>query len=92
MCSDRIGNVPNVDGIEVLVLAIGFHENLVIQVVQVIGHKDVNVAHDFQHIQALFQSLGGQVVINCLGLLDTKRYILTHWGKNQLFIQKLPRI
>ena len=54
VCSDRIGNVPDVDGIEVLVLAIGFHENLVIQVVQVIGHKDVNVSHDFQDIQALF--------------------------------------
>ena len=68
MRSDRIGNVPDVDGIQVLILTIGFDENLVIQVVQVIGYKHVNVAHDFQHIQALFQGLGRQVVIDSIGL------------------------
>ena len=45
--------MPDVDGVEVFVVGSPLHKDLVVEVVQVLGHKDVDVAHDLQHIQAL---------------------------------------
>ena len=53
VCAYGVGDVPDVDGVEVFVVGCPLHEDLVVEVVQVLGHKDVDVAHDLQHIQAL---------------------------------------
>ena len=45
--------MSDVDGVEVFVVGRPLHEDLVVEVVQVLGHKDVNVAHDLQDIQTL---------------------------------------
>lgn len=54
--SDRVSNVSDVDGVEMLVVARVLYEDLVIQVVLVLGHEYVDVTHDFQHIQTLSTS------------------------------------
>lgn len=53
MCADRVGDVANVNCVEMLVVAGVLYEDLVVQVVLVLGHKDVNVTHDFQNVQTL---------------------------------------
>lgn len=57
--------MADVDCVEMLVVAGVLYEDLVVQVVLVLGHKDVNVTHDFQNVQTLeeFQSIR---YINCL--------------------------
>jgi hypothetical protein len=49
-------DVSDVDGVEVLVVGRALHKDLVVEVVQVLGHKHVDVAHDFQNIQTLQQN------------------------------------
>jgi hypothetical protein len=56
VCSNRIGNVSYVYRVQVLICALTFHEYLIVQVVQIPSDKHVDVAHDLQHIEALFQS------------------------------------
>lgn len=53
MCTDRVGNVADVDCVKMLVVAGVLYEDLVVQVVLVLRHKDVNVTHDFQNVQTL---------------------------------------
>ena len=50
---DGIGHVANIDRIQVFVVRGFLHKNLVVEVVEVFGHEDVNVPHDFQHVEAL---------------------------------------
>ena len=50
---DRVGDVPYIDSVKVLVVAGRLHEDLVVQVVEVARDKHVQVAHDLQNIQAL---------------------------------------
>lgn len=45
--------MPDVDGVEVFAVGGPLHEELVVQVVAVMAHKDVDVSHDLQHIQPL---------------------------------------
>ena len=58
-----IGDVLDVDGVEKLGVGRAFDENLVIQVVSESAHKDVDCAHNLKNVQALFESLPGQVDI-----------------------------
>lgn len=53
MCTDRVGDVADVDCVKMLVVAGVLYEDLVVQVVLVLRHKDVNVTHDFQNVQTL---------------------------------------
>lgn len=57
MRANGVGNVANVDRVQMLVLAGGFYENLMVEVVQIVGDKNMDVSHDFQHIEPLLQSL-----------------------------------
>ena len=50
---DGIGHVANVDGVQVFVIAAVFDENLIVQVVHVLGYKDVDISHDFENVQPL---------------------------------------
>lgn len=47
--------MADVDCVEMLVVAGVLYEDLVVQVVLVLGHKNVNVTHDFQNVQTLEQ-------------------------------------
>ena len=53
MSSDGVCYVGDVDSVEVLVVAGGLQEDLVVQVVQVSRHKHVQVAHNLQNVKAL---------------------------------------
>lgn len=53
MSPDGIGYVPDVDGVEVFVVAWLFHKYLVVKIVEVLGNKDMDIPHYFQNIQAL---------------------------------------
>jgi hypothetical protein len=53
MSPDGIGYVPDVDGVEVFVVAWLFNKYLVVQIVKILGHKDVNIPHYLQNIQTL---------------------------------------
>lgn len=64
--SQRVGDVPDVDGVQVLVLAALLDEDLIVQVVVVAGDEQVNVPHDLQHVQALVQRLRWQMIVDGL--------------------------
>lgn len=64
MRAQRVCNVLNVDRVQVLVVAVLLNENLIVQIVQIFGHKMMNVAHDFQHIEPLFERLRGQMIFD----------------------------
>lgn len=55
MCANRVGYVLNGDSTEMFVFADSLHEELLVQVVQVVLHKHMNVAHDLQYIHTLAQ-------------------------------------
>lgn len=57
MSPDGIGYVTNVDGVEVFVVARLFHKDLVVEIVEVLGNKDMDIPHYFQNIQALRKHL-----------------------------------
>lgn len=59
--SDGVGNVTNIDCVQMLIRRRFLDENLVIQIVQVLGHKHMDVSHNFQNIKALFESLRWQI-------------------------------
>lgn len=45
MSPDGIGYVSDVDGIEVFIIAWLLHKYLVVQIVKVLGNKDVDIPH-----------------------------------------------
>ena len=45
--------MADVDGVEMFIITGSLHKNLIVQVVQELGDEDVNIPHDFQHIQPL---------------------------------------
>ena len=45
--------MPDVDGVEVFAIGGPLHKELVVEVVAVVAHKDMDVAHDLQHVQSL---------------------------------------
>lgn len=53
MSPDGISYVPDVDGVEVFVVARLFNKYLVVEIVEILGDKDVNIPHDLQNIQTL---------------------------------------
>lgn len=55
MGADGIGDVANIDGVQVLGGGGAglFHKDLVVQVVAELGHEDMDAPCDFQHVQAL---------------------------------------
>jgi hypothetical protein len=53
MSPDGIGYVSDVDGIEVFVIAWLLHKYLVVEIVKVLGNKDVDIPHYLQNIQTL---------------------------------------
>jgi hypothetical protein len=58
--SDRVGDVPNTYGVQMLAIerrARLLDKALCVQVVVVPRHEDVDIAHQLQHIQALFERL-----------------------------------
>ena len=54
--ADGVGNMADVDGGEDLGLRGALHKYLVVEVVAIVGNKNVNVSHDLQNIQALSTS------------------------------------
>jgi len=42
--------MANVDRIQVFIVAGLFNEDLVVQIVEVFGHEDMDIPHYFQHI------------------------------------------
>lgn len=64
MRSQRIGNMLNVDSVQVLVVAAFLDENLIIQIVQIFRYEMMNVPHDFQNIETLFECLRWQMIGN----------------------------
>jgi hypothetical protein len=61
--SNRVCDVPNVDRVEVLVGRRLLDKNLVVEIVQVLCNKHVNVAHDLKHVEALLERLRREVNI-----------------------------
>lgn len=53
MRADGVGDVLDGDGVEVLVVAGGLNEELLVKVVEVVAHKHVDVTHYLQHVHAL---------------------------------------
>jgi hypothetical protein len=53
MSPNGIGYVPDVDGVEVFVVAWLFNKDLVVEIIKVLGNKNVDIPHDLQNIQAL---------------------------------------
>ena len=53
--SNRVGYVTDVDRVEVLVVALVLDEDLVVEVVHVLGHENMDVPHDFKHVQSLIK-------------------------------------
>lgn len=53
MGSNRICNVTDVNRVQMLVVTSFFNEDLIVQVIQIFGHKHVDVSHDFENIQSL---------------------------------------
>jgi hypothetical protein len=53
MSPDGIGNMLDVDGIEMFVIAWLLHKYLVIEIVKVLWHKYVDVPHYLENIQSL---------------------------------------
>ena len=53
MCTYGICYVADVDCVEMFVITGSLHKNLIVQVVQELGDEDMNIPHDFQHIQPL---------------------------------------
>lgn len=49
--------MPNVNSVQMFVVACSFNKNLIIEIIEISRHKYMNVSHNFQDIQALFQSL-----------------------------------
>lgn len=64
MSSQTVRDMGDIDCVQVLAVAILFDENLVVQVVQVFCHEDVNVSHDLQNVKSLFEGLCGQVIVS----------------------------
>eukprot|EP00047_Mylnosiga_fluctuans_P004037 m.232378 g.232378 ORF g.232378 m.232378 type:complete len:469 (+) comp12348_c0_seq1:38-1444(+) len=58
--ADRVGHVADVDRVQKLVLGLFLDEDLGVEVVVVLGHEQMDLAHDCKHIQTLLESLGGQ--------------------------------
>lgn len=56
--------MPDVDCIQMLVFAALPNENLIIQIIQIVRYKQMNILHDFQHIVRLFDCLRGQMVFD----------------------------
>ena len=52
---DRVGNVANVDRVQVFVVTALLHKYLVVHVVSVASDEYVNVSHDFQHVKSLME-------------------------------------
>jgi len=64
VCSDRVGNMPNAYGVQMLAVerrARLLDKALRVQVVVVPRHEDVDVAHQLQHVQALFERLAREL-------------------------------
>lgn len=60
MRSDRVRYMSGTDGVQVLSIrrrAYLLHEALRVEVVVVSRHKDVDVPHQLQHVQTLFERL-----------------------------------
>ena len=53
MCTYGVCYVPNIDCVEMFIVTGSLHEDLVVQVIEKLGDKDVDIPHDFKHIQAL---------------------------------------
>ena len=51
--ADRVRYMPDVDSVEVFVVTGSLDEDLVVEVVEKLGHENVNIPHDLQHIQTL---------------------------------------
>lgn len=68
MSSDRVGYVPDIDCVEVLIVTEMFYEYLIIQIILVFGHKYMNIPHDFQNIQTLKQD-DSELIFETLKLL-----------------------
>mmetsp|Transcript_45171 Transcript_45171/g.116847 ORF Transcript_45171/g.116847 Transcript_45171/m.116847 type:complete len:352 (-) Transcript_45171:2284-3339(-) len=66
--ADRIGNVPNTDRVQEFLIVGLLDKNLIVQIVVVSRHKNVNVTHNFEHVQALLECLAGQM---CFGQLQS---------------------
>ena len=59
---DRVGHVADVDRVQILVVRRLLHEDLVVEAVEILGHENVDVPHDFQHVEALYElELEGKV-------------------------------
>ena len=54
VCANGISHMTNVDGIKELILGILFDEYLQVEIVVIFGHKEMDLAHDCENIQALF--------------------------------------
>lgn len=55
MRADGISNVLDGDSVQMLVVAGGFHKKLLVQIIQIVLHKHVNITHDLQDIHSLPQ-------------------------------------
>ena len=62
MCTYGICYVADVDCVEMFIITGSLYKNLIVQVVQELGDEDVNIPHDFQHIQPLNDTKTHQLV------------------------------
>ena len=53
MCTYGICYVADIDCVEMFIITGSLYKNLIVQVVQELGDEDMNIPHDFQHIQPL---------------------------------------
>ena len=53
MGADGVGNMADVDGGKKLGLGGPLHKYLIVEIVAVVGDKDVNVPHDLENVQTL---------------------------------------
>ena len=53
MGADGVGNMANVDGGKKLGFGGPLHKYLVVEIIAVVGDKDVDIPHDLEHVQTL---------------------------------------
>lgn len=64
VCAQRVRDMPNVDRVQMLVVAAALNENLIVQVVQIFRHEQMNISHDLKHVESLLQRLRWKMILD----------------------------
>ena len=79
--------VPNVDSVEMFVVAPELHKDLIVEVVHVSGDEDVDIPHNLQYVKSLLKCLWWQVVLYSLSVESVTMPIMHSFCKHDFHIK-----